>query len=76
MMRKVLLKELEQARGRVVMADDDEDLCSSEVTSSTQQVISQNLVSFRSIEELQEQNRRLLAVVRDLSEQKDEDERV
>lgn len=72
----MLLKELEQARGRMVTSGEEDDVSCSEVTSSSQLVITQNLVSFRSIEELQEQNQRLLAVVRDLSEQRDEDDKV
>ena len=61
----MLLKELEEARGRVVTQDDVFNVSSSEVSSSSN-LISEKLVSFRSIEELQEQNQRLLEVVREL----------
>lgn len=39
-------------------------------------VISENLVTFRSISELQEQNQRLLTVVRDLKEEQEKEEKV
>ncbi|XP_055043154.2 translocated promoter region b, nuclear basket protein isoform X1 [Misgurnus anguillicaudatus] len=69
---RVLLIELEEARGNHVMRD-EEDGCSADV-SSTSEVISQHLVTFRSIEELQQQNQRLLVALRDLSEAKEKDE--
>ena len=43
--------------------------------SSSSQIIRQQLVDFKNIEELQEQNQRLLGVVRELSEQNEERER-
>ncbi|TRZ02408.1 hypothetical protein DNTS_034464 [Danionella cerebrum] len=69
---RVLLVELEEARGNHVMREDDE-VASADV-SSTSEVISQHLVSFRSVEELQQQNQRLLVALRDLSEVKEKDE--
>ncbi|XP_051511668.1 nucleoprotein TPR-like isoform X2 [Myxocyprinus asiaticus] len=69
---RVLLIELEEARGNHVMREEDE-VCSADV-SSTSEVISQHLVTFRSIEELQQQNQRLLVALRDLSEAKEKDE--
>lgn len=42
----MLLKELEEARGRVVHTDVDLDLSSSEVSSSSL-LISENLVTFK-----------------------------
>ena len=63
----MLLKELEQARGTVVSTSSMVEPSMAEVSSSSQ-VISERLVTFRSIEELQEQNQKLLAVVRELSE--------
>ena len=84
---KVLLRECEAARGNVTMTQDD--ISSSDITSSSQviiiilcwmldtlfiQVISDHLVTFRSLEELQDQNQRLLAVVRTLSEEKEREE--
>lgn len=50
------------------------DISSGDISSSSQ-VISEHLVDFKSIEGLQEQNQRLLQVVRDLSEQNEERER-
>uniref|UniRef100_A0A8C1SG41 Nucleoprotein TPR n=1 Tax=Cyprinus carpio TaxID=7962 RepID=A0A8C1SG41_CYPCA len=61
---RVLLIELEEARGNHVMREEDE-VCSADV-SSTSEVISQHLVTFRSVEELQQQNQRLLVALRDL----------
>ncbi|XP_051730318.1 translocated promoter region b, nuclear basket protein isoform X2 [Ctenopharyngodon idella] len=69
---RVLLIELEEARGNHVMREED-DVCSADV-SSTSEVISQHLVTFRSVEELQQQNQRLLVALRDLSEAKEKDE--
>lgn len=69
---RVLLIELEEARGNHVMREEDE-VCSVDV-SSTSEVISQHLVTFRSVEELQQQNQRLLVALRDLSEEKEKDE--
>uniref|UniRef100_A0A672QC02 Nucleoprotein TPR n=1 Tax=Sinocyclocheilus grahami TaxID=75366 RepID=A0A672QC02_SINGR len=70
---RVLLIELEEARGNHVMREEDE-VCSADV-SSTSEVISQHLVTFRSVEELQQQNQRLLVALRDLSEEKEKVER-
>ncbi|MFT7809073.1 nucleoprotein TPR-like isoform X3 [Arapaima gigas] len=69
---RVLLIELEEARGNHVV-NDDEDVSSVDI-SSTSEVISQRLVTFRSVEELQQQNQRLLAVLRELGEAKEEEE--
>lgn len=63
---RVLLIELEEARGNHVVRDEDE-VCSADV-SSTSEVISQHLVTFRSVEELQQQNQRLLVALRELGE--------
>lgn len=62
----MLLIELEEARGNHVVRD-EEEVCSADV-SSTSEVISQHLVTFRSVEELQQQNRRLLVALRELGE--------
>ncbi|XP_057208864.1 translocated promoter region b, nuclear basket protein isoform X1 [Triplophysa rosa] len=69
---RVLLIELEEARGNHVMREED-DFCSADV-SSTSEVISQHLVTFRSVDELQQQNQRLLVALRDLSDAKEKDE--
>ncbi len=50
----------------------DDDSCD---ISSTSQTISQHLVTFRSIEELQEQNQRLLMVVREQGEENEQQEK-
>ena len=50
------------------------DVSSGDISSSSQ-AISQQLVEFRNIEELQEQNQRLLLVCRELSEQNEEREK-
>lgn len=68
------MKECEEARGGVASTSMSHDLSSGDISSSSQ-VISQHLVDFRNIDELQEQNQRLLKVVRELSEQNEERER-
>ena len=68
---RVLLLELEEARGNHVVPE--EELSSADI-SSTSDVISQHLVTFRSVEELQQQNQRLLVAIRDLSEAQEEEE--
>ncbi|XP_057697331.1 translocated promoter region b, nuclear basket protein isoform X1 [Corythoichthys intestinalis] len=68
---RVLLIELEEARGNHVFVD--EELSSGDV-SSTSEVISQHLVTFRSVEELQKQNQRLLVALRDLSDAQEKEE--
>ena len=72
---KVLLKECEEARGGVASTthDTSHDLSSDNISSSSH-VISAHLVEFRNIEELQEQNQKLLAVVRELSEERERQE--
>lgn len=69
---RVLLIELEEARGNHVIRE-EEDFGSADV-SSTSEVISQHLVTFRSVDELQQQNQRLLMALRDLSDAKEKDE--
>lgn len=68
---RVLLIELEEARGNHVLHE--EDVSSGDV-SSTSEVISQHLVTFRSVEELQKQNQRLLVALRDLSDAQEKEE--
>lgn len=67
----MLLIELEEARGNHVIHE--EEVSSADV-SSTSEVISQHLVTFRSVEELQKQNQRLLAALRDLSDAQEKEE--
>ncbi|XP_028258741.1 translocated promoter region b, nuclear basket protein [Parambassis ranga] len=68
---RVLLFEQVQARENRRVRKDE---VSSASISSASQVISQHLVTFRSVEELQEQNQRLLQVVRDLSDAQEKEE--
>ncbi|XP_041484562.1 nucleoprotein TPR-like isoform X2 [Lytechinus variegatus] len=70
---RVLVREVSEARGGPIQAPDQMDVSSSDISSSSQ-VISDTLVSFRSVEELQQQNERLLGVVRDLSEKQEKEE--
>ncbi|KAM6963006.1 translocated promoter region b, nuclear basket protein [Aplochiton taeniatus] len=68
---RVLLIELEEARGNHIASD--EEVSSADI-SSTSEVITRHLVTFRSVEELQQQNQRLLAALRDLSEAQEQQE--
>lgn len=67
----MLLIELEESRGNHVV--NEEDVSSADI-SSTSEVISQHLVTFRSVEELQKQNQRLLVALRDLSDAQEKEE--
>ncbi|XP_075689568.1 nucleoprotein TPR isoform X2 [Rhinoderma darwinii] len=69
---RVLLIELEEARGNHVQRDDD-DVSSANISSSSE-VITQHLVTFRNIDELQEQNQKLLVALRELGEAKEKEE--
>lgn len=69
---QVLLRGSVQANGGNVNADDQ--LGSTDGVSSSSGVISEHLVTFRNIEELQEQNQKLLTVVRELSEERENQE--
>ncbi|KAF1421352.1 Nucleoprotein TPR, partial [Spheniscus humboldti] len=68
---RVLLMELEEARGNHVIRD--EEVSSADISSSSE-VISQHLVSYRNIEELQQQNQRLLVALRELGEAREKEE--
>ncbi|CAM4591848.1 unnamed protein product [Lepidochelys olivacea] len=68
---RVLLMELEEARGNHVIRD--EEVSSADISSSSE-VISQHLVSYRNIEELQQQNQRLLVALRELGEAREREE--
>lgn len=67
----MLLVELEEARGNHVVHE--EEVMSGDI-SSTSEVISQHLVTFRSVEELQKQNQRLLVALRELSDSQEREE--
>ncbi|XP_029106034.1 nucleoprotein TPR isoform X4 [Scleropages formosus] len=69
---RVLLIELEEARGNRVLRE-DENVSSADISSSTE-VTSHHLVTFRSVEELQQQNQRLLVALRDLREAHEREE--
>ncbi len=62
------------ASSSMVSHDYHMDVSSSDISSSSQ-MITRQLVEFRSIEELQEQNQRLLSVVRELGEQNEQQEK-
>eukprot|EP00063_Salmo_salar_P003668 XP_013978503.1 PREDICTED: nucleoprotein TPR-like isoform X3 [Salmo salar] len=68
---RVLLIELEEARGNHIAHD--EEVSSADI-SSTSEVITQHLVTFRGVEELQQQNQRLLVALRELSEAQEREE--
>ncbi|XP_040190312.1 nucleoprotein TPR isoform X2 [Rana temporaria] len=68
---RVLLMELEESRGNHVQRE--EDVSSANISSSSE-VITQHLVTYRNIEELQEQNQRLLITLRELGEKKEKEE--
>ncbi|KAJ7427645.1 Nucleoprotein TPR [Willisornis vidua] len=67
----VLLMELEEARGNHVIRD--EAVSSADISSSSE-VITQHLVSYRNIQELQQQNQRLLVALRELGEAREKEE--
>ncbi|KFM79525.1 Nucleoprotein TPR, partial [Stegodyphus mimosarum] len=77
---QVLLKEIEEARGRSILDHRDNDKSQEEeeeeVTSTdditADKVISRHLVTFRDIVEIQRKNQQLLMVIRDLSKQHEE----
>ncbi|KAK1164025.1 hypothetical protein AOXY_G16008 [Acipenser oxyrinchus oxyrinchus] len=71
---RVLLIELEEARGNHVIRDDVGEEVSSADISSSSEVISQRLVTYRNIEELQQQNQRLLVALRELGEAQEKEE--
>ena len=77
---KSLVKEVETSRGNYSFADPDESSVVPDVTSSpselsSSRVITDRLVTFRNIDELQAQNQHLLAVVRELSEAQEKAEK-
>lgn len=64
-----LLLELEEARGHKVTKDDGS---SSNISSSSEVGSPASQLSFRSVEDLQRRNQNLLARVRDLEEEKEQ----
>ncbi|XP_036409824.1 nucleoprotein TPR isoform X2 [Megalops cyprinoides] len=69
---RVLLLEVEEARGSRVLRE-GEDVSSADISSSSE-VASQRLVTFRSVEELQQQNQHLLVALRELKEARTKEE--
>ncbi|KAL4635951.1 nucleoprotein TPR-like [Arapaima gigas] len=69
---RALLIELEEAHGIHVLRE-DENVSSTDISSSTE-VHSNHLVTFRSVEELQQQNQRLLVALRELREAHEKEE--
>uniref|UniRef100_UPI00398E7D17 translocated promoter region b, nuclear basket protein isoform X4 n=1 Tax=Pristiophorus japonicus TaxID=55135 RepID=UPI00398E7D17 len=68
---RVLLMELEDARGNHILREDE---VSSADISSSSEVITQHLVTYRNVEELQQQNQQLLVAIRDLADQQEREE--
>lgn len=66
---RVLLVELEEARGNQVVREDV-----NSAVSSSSEVQGSRQVAFRSVQELQQQNQNLLAQVRDLEEQREREQ--
>ncbi|XP_072547531.1 nucleoprotein TPR [Salminus brasiliensis] len=66
---RVLLVELEEARGNQVVRGDV-----NSAVSSSSEVLGPRQVAFRSVEELQQQNQNLLAQLRELEEQRERSE--
>ncbi|XP_043117020.1 LOW QUALITY PROTEIN: nucleoprotein TPR [Puntigrus tetrazona] len=66
---RVLLVEVEEARGNQVVREDV-----SSAVSSSSEVQGSRQVAFRSVQELQQQNQNLLAQIRDLEEQRERDQ--
>uniref|UniRef100_A0A673I9A6 Nucleoprotein TPR n=1 Tax=Sinocyclocheilus rhinocerous TaxID=307959 RepID=A0A673I9A6_9TELE len=64
---RVLLVEVEEARGNQVVREDVSSAVSSSSEGSCQ-------VAFRSVQELQQQNQNMLAQIRDLEEQRERDQ--
>ncbi|KAM4641426.1 nucleoprotein TPR [Discoglossus pictus] len=71
---RVLLMELEEARGNYVQRDDEGDDVSSANITSSSEVITKHLVTYRNIEELQKQNLNLLVTLQELAESKEKEE--
>ncbi|XP_052470885.1 nucleoprotein TPR isoform X1 [Carassius gibelio] len=66
---RVLLVEVEEARGNQVVREDV-----SSAVSSSSEVQGSRQLAFRSVQELQQQNQNMLAQIRDLEEQRERDQ--
>ncbi|XP_025109062.1 nucleoprotein TPR-like isoform X2 [Pomacea canaliculata] len=71
---RYLVKEIQEMKGGCVVQDDEAEVSSTQDSSSASRVITQHMVTFRNIEELQEKNQQLLEAIRDLSTQKEQEE--
>ncbi|KAJ8409499.1 hypothetical protein AAFF_G00229000 [Aldrovandia affinis] len=70
---RVLLLDVEEARGsRVVREGEHEDVSSTHISSSSE-AAAQRLVTFRGVEELQQQNQRLLVALREQKEAREKE---
>ncbi|XP_039285637.1 nucleoprotein TPR-like [Nilaparvata lugens] len=69
-----LLKEVEESRGTVVPMLDSPQRLKADMNTSLD-VISKHLVTFSDIQELQTTNQKLLAVIRELSNKQEQDEK-
>jgi len=72
---QTLLKEIARRDDPTIPADEELALANIEPTLNTESLITNNLVRFASIEMLQEQNSRLLMIVRDLGAKMESEER-
>lgn len=71
-----LIKAVEEARGNVVSDLDGSQISYDGDSSTAQHVISRKLVTFGSIQDLQENNQKLLSLVRQLSAKQEASESV
>lgn len=71
-----LIKAVEEARGGFVSDLDGSQISYDETESSAQHIISKKLVTFSCIQDLQENNQKLLALVRQLSAKQEAAENV
>ncbi|KAK6179173.1 hypothetical protein SNE40_011593 [Patella caerulea] len=69
---KRLVQEISELKGGPIVRETSQVSSSQDITASD--VVSENLVTFRSLEELQEQNQKLLTLVRELSEKNEREE--
>lgn len=72
---QALTRELTRRDDPTIPPDEDLENIPAQVSTDTQSLISDHLVAFRSISHLQEQNQRLLRIVRDLGEKMESEER-
>ncbi|XP_055956661.1 nucleoprotein TPR isoform X2 [Patella vulgata] len=69
---KRLVQEISEMKGGPIVRETSQVSSSQDITASD--VVSENLVTFRNLEELQEQNQKLLTLVRELSEKNEREE--